>query len=187
MNYDLAIYIGRFQPVHHGHLDSMKQALEKAKFLLILIGSADISRTEKNPFTVEERQKLIINALESYSTISKEQLEKRVIWASIDDDPDDEIWKKDVKKAVENAEEWIQKQTDQSSLKTAIIGYQKDESSYYLNIFPSIHWLPFDAYLHEGKVLSATDIRKAMKEKRWIDVKKYVEPSSYQWLKDFTF
>ena len=57
--YDLAIFIGRFQPLHNGHIQNIEKALEVADHVLVILGSANQPRTIKNPFTIEERRDLI--------------------------------------------------------------------------------------------------------------------------------
>lgn len=57
----LGYTIGRFNPLHLGHtlmIDDMKY---KNDYILILIGSANISRTNKNPLTYQERSRLLAN------------------------------------------------------------------------------------------------------------------------------
>lgn len=56
--YPLALYIGRFQPFHNGHLFALKQALKAAEKVLIVIGSSNVS-DEKNPFGVPQRRKIL--------------------------------------------------------------------------------------------------------------------------------
>jgi len=58
-----ALYIGRFQPFHLGHLDAIKQILRKEKSIIIAIGSAQYSHTPENPFTADERRQMIKAAL----------------------------------------------------------------------------------------------------------------------------
>ncbi len=64
-----ALFIGRFQPFHQGHLDALVQicAIEKAagrdSGVIIGIGSAQYSRLPENPFTAEERTRMIVAAL----------------------------------------------------------------------------------------------------------------------------
>mgnify|MGYP001560009471 FL=1 len=45
----------------------IKQALKENDFLIIGIGSAQYAKTEDNPFSVKERQKMIISALDEIS------------------------------------------------------------------------------------------------------------------------
>ena len=58
-NYDIAVVIGRFQPLHIAHEELIKGALQKAKHVLVLIGSANESRTNRNPLTFHERRNII--------------------------------------------------------------------------------------------------------------------------------
>lgn len=53
------LFVGRFQPFHLGHLDAVKQALNKEKYLLIMIGSAEDDFTPSEPFTASERYQMI--------------------------------------------------------------------------------------------------------------------------------
>jgi len=59
-----ALFIGRFQPFHLGHLDGLKQALSKSDRVIIGIGSAEENYTEENPFTAGERFEMIEQTLE---------------------------------------------------------------------------------------------------------------------------
>ena len=59
----LGIFIGSFQPFHLGHLNDLQQALLKVDFLIILIGSAQEERTERNPLSAVERKRIIKTAL----------------------------------------------------------------------------------------------------------------------------
>jgi nicotinamide-nucleotide adenylyltransferase len=58
-----SVFIGRFQPVHKGHVHSAKQILEKGEDLVIVIGSAQYSHTPNNPFTGGERVMFMKQAL----------------------------------------------------------------------------------------------------------------------------
>ena len=51
----VGLYIGRFQPVHKGHIHAIKYALDKVEELIIGIGSAQFSHDLENPFTAGER------------------------------------------------------------------------------------------------------------------------------------
>lgn len=53
------LFIGRFQPFHLGHLSAVKQALQQVDFLTIGIGSSQYSNTQQNPYTAEQRKKMI--------------------------------------------------------------------------------------------------------------------------------
>lgn len=58
-----ALFIGRFQPFHLGHLDAVRQILRTRKKIIIGIGSAQYSGLAKNPFAAGVRKKMIAGAL----------------------------------------------------------------------------------------------------------------------------
>ncbi|MCS7143282.1 MAG: nicotinamide-nucleotide adenylyltransferase [Aigarchaeota archaeon] len=60
-----AVFIGRFQPFHLGHLHAIKEILESYDELIIVIGSAQYSHTVTNPFTTGERVEMIRRGLRS--------------------------------------------------------------------------------------------------------------------------
>lgn len=60
---DRALFVGRFQPFHLGHLGAIEDVLEEVEELVVVIGSAQYSHTLDNPFTAGERLVMIHNAL----------------------------------------------------------------------------------------------------------------------------
>lgn len=67
MNKELkqALFVGRFQPFHLGHLSVIKKALETEDRLIIVIGSAEENHEPDNPFTAGERFQMIEAVLKS--------------------------------------------------------------------------------------------------------------------------
>lgn len=61
--YKRALYVGRFQPFHIGHLYAVKYILERAEEIVIAVGSSQFSNTIRNPLSVDERYEMIIRAL----------------------------------------------------------------------------------------------------------------------------
>ncbi len=59
-----AFIIGRFQPFHKGHMEIIKKILSENDYVIIGIGSAQLSHTLKDPFTAGERYLMISNTLE---------------------------------------------------------------------------------------------------------------------------
>jgi bifunctional NMN adenylyltransferase/nudix hydrolase len=59
----LAICIGRFQPVHLGHIDLIQQALQIADEALVIIGSSFQTSSPRNPFDWQLRQAALEAAL----------------------------------------------------------------------------------------------------------------------------
>jgi nicotinamide-nucleotide adenylyltransferase len=54
-----ALFIGRFQPFHIGHLKVIQDASKEFNFIIIGIGSSQYGNKLDNPFTAEERKKMI--------------------------------------------------------------------------------------------------------------------------------
>ena len=60
---EVALFLGRFQPLHHGHIYMLNKILKLYKNIKIGIGSSQVSKTKINPFTYEERVNFITSAL----------------------------------------------------------------------------------------------------------------------------
>ena len=58
-----ALFLGRFQPFHLGHLDAIKQIKEDD--IIIAIGSAQYENTKDNPFSYKERKDMIDKVLKT--------------------------------------------------------------------------------------------------------------------------
>lgn len=60
---DDGVLIGRFQPLHLGHIEAFSFALSKARMLWIGIGSSNRRPSADNPFTAAEREEMIARSL----------------------------------------------------------------------------------------------------------------------------
>ena len=142
MNFGL--FIGRFQPVHLGHVHVIKQALEHCDKLIIGIGSANTHVSQKNPFTADQRIDMLKLAVGEHWD--------RIVPIKIDD-------------MIYNDVEWINHihtQIDQavhlvSDDSITLFGHSKDSSSYYLKIFPEFKHVEISNFHN----ISATSIRNA--------------------------
>ena len=82
-----ALFIGRFQPFHLGHLATIRFALGKAHMLVIVVGSAQKSHEPRNPFTSGERIKMI------RETLNAEKIDaKRIMIVPVPDVGDHSTW-----------------------------------------------------------------------------------------------
>jgi bifunctional NMN adenylyltransferase/nudix hydrolase len=159
-NFDLSVYIGRFQPFHNAHLEIVKEALKISDKLLIVIGSRNVGRrTFRNPWTSAERREMILRSLKKAGMVTSQ-----VYITSVFDVPnDDDAWREQVQEEINRI---IQKDyydnfssIDQPDPKVTLIGYEKDASSYYLQTFPRLVYSPV-AVPENVRTLNATDIRK---------------------------
>ena len=58
------LLIGRFQPFHLGHLDALRFALSKVDKLWVGLGSSNKPIEKNNPFSAEERKKMILSSID---------------------------------------------------------------------------------------------------------------------------
>lgn len=138
--YDTLVLIGRFQPFHNAHLEIIKRSTALCKKLIIITGSAAQPRTYKNPFTSAERALMIKSATSGLSL-------QVIIESNIDTIYNDQAWAVRVQSIVQR--------NTTTGEKIAIIGHKKDESSFYLDMFPQWGY----ENVEEIEPLSAVNIR----------------------------
>ena len=135
---DALVFIGRFSPFHNGHKAVIDVALKQAKEVVVVIGSSFAARNIRNPFTFEERKAMIESVFNT----------DRVKVVPVSDFPyDDDKWKIAVRRVV--------KEATPDAKTIGLIGHSKDNTSYYLKIFPD--WGSVEVPNVGG--INATDIR----------------------------
>ena len=172
--YKTAIYIGRMQPIHLAHLESIQEALKVAEKLIIVVGSYNRSTSIKNPFSYTDRLHLIKTSIkEFFGETDKgwkdkdESILNRITFIPVRDYMyNDYKWASEIySKCIANGA------TEHKD--TVIVGCIKDDSSYYLKMFPqwSFKKIP---YLYN---LDATHIRNEWFESGAVgEYSKYVSP-----------
>ncbi|MBN1389415.1 MAG: nicotinamide-nucleotide adenylyltransferase [Candidatus Thermoplasmatota archaeon] len=60
------LFIGRFQPLHLGHVAIMETALSEVDELVVGIGSAESSYTPTDPFSAGERMEMLLGCAMEY-------------------------------------------------------------------------------------------------------------------------
>jgi|TARA_B100001179_G_scaffold215801_1_gene186288 nicotinamide-nucleotide adenylyltransferase len=140
----VGILVGRFQPVHRGHVQAIEFALENSNKLFVVVGSAEKSNQKRNPFTFEERKKMIELA------INEKELQDNISIIPIND--------------ANNHTEWI------SSIKNTIGEYNliftNDELTEKL--FKKDETRVINVPLLDRNILSATEVRKRLElDKEW--------------------
>ncbi len=138
-----ALYVGRFQPPHRGHISVIKEILKNFDRVIIGIGSAQQKNTANNPFSAAERIKMLKLSLQD------ENLPLGgFAFIKINDSFDDAEWVSEVKKkagsfdAAFTNNEWTKFCLQDAGIKTCGTQY----------------FAP-----HKGKMIR----RKILKEKPW--------------------
>jgi bifunctional NMN adenylyltransferase/nudix hydrolase len=145
--YDYGIVIGRFQPFHLAHQNLIEHALSIAEKVIVILGSARSASDVKNPFTPAMREEII------RACFPKENLAFR----AVRDYPyNDHIWTTEIQNVVN---ETVEDDGDENA-KIAIVGFFKDRSSYYLNMFPQWDFEEFYNSDRDLLKINATGIRK---------------------------
>ena len=145
--YETGIFILRAQPDHLAHLDIIKKMSEMCDQLIISIGSHNRPRSIRNPWTSTEREWMLNTSICEHLKINNYKFQHIRDYMY-----NDYKWAAEVySKALRNGAT--------PDKKTCLFGHFKDDSSYYLNMFPQwdLHTLPV---LHDG--VSATRIRDYM-------------------------
>ena len=141
--FDYLVFIGRFQPFHLAHKETVDIALRQSQQVILALGSAQNERNIKNPFLAQEREQMILS---NYN----EADQKRIKFVHVIDVYNDVKWVKLVTTLIES----MISPTDQVGL----IGHLKDESSYYLQLFPNWKMVELESLKN---AISATPLREA--------------------------
>jgi|GEM_PF-23177 len=164
---DFFVFIGRLQPPTKAHIGIVRMGLANGRRMIVLLGSANRPRSPRNPFTFEERERML------RACLSDEENE-RVIVVPLDDSMyNDSAWTMRVQELVYNA---VLENLDAlpgngngvrlhgvNDARVWLIGCQKDHTSYYLNLFPRWGNMAFD----EIPGLCATDVRRSWMHSKW--------------------
>lgn len=141
LKYNTLVFIGRFQPFHFGHYAVVNRALELAENVIILVGSSNVGRSMRNPFTFEERKSMIAAA---YKNTTNLQIHP------INDMPyNDDRW-------IEQVQRKVAELTEPGET-IGLIGSAKDSTGFYLELFPTWGSVPTEFL----SPINATDVRNA--------------------------
>jgi bifunctional NMN adenylyltransferase/nudix hydrolase len=159
--YDYSFVIGRFQLPHKPHVELILEAKRIAKRVVIGLGSSNLRRSLRNPFTASERQMLIEH---SNQEIKDAVRNGSILFVHLEDSVYSDQWwvehvQRKFKQAVEKSKvlDSIARREVSDKPKIALVGHNKDDTSYYLSMFPQ-----WDFHAFESKqVLSATECREA--------------------------
>jgi len=140
--YDTAIYIGRFEPVHNGHMALLQRALDSARQAIVIMGSAWQVRSPKNPFTWPEREAMLRAALPAADSA-------RLLVLPVRDYYNEAVWVQAVRRAVA--------MHTKAGARIGLVGHFKDATSSYLGAFPGWELI----HVARQGSIDATSIRDA--------------------------
>ena len=145
--FDLIVYIGRFQPFHNAHKDTLDYAASMATNVLVLVGSSENATSIKNPWSFNTRYSMINDSTHILNLF---------IEGIKDYTYDDNKWITEVGNIINNHIYQL------SAKKIAIIGHDKDHSSFYLNYFPQWEFIEVPSYPNHSDSIDATKIRRLL-------------------------
>ena len=169
--YDVLFYIGRFQPLHNGHISIINRALELADRVVIMVGTPNSYRSLRNPFTYEE----VSNCIKTmYPDNNVHVVELRDAVYS------DDLWIQEVLATI--GKEILYKLLGSS--KCAIIGCDKDSTTYYLKMLEQ--YIDIEYVKTDNQSINSTDIRYALYNYgNIIYLKEYIPNYVYTFLENF--
>ena len=144
--YDTALYIGRFEPVHAGHMALLQRALASARQVIVVVGSAWQARSPKNPFTWQEREVMLREALHD-AVPGADRARVQVL--PMRDYYNEAVW-------VQAVIDGVTRLTGPDA-RIGLVGHFKDATSSYLSAFPGWQLIPVE---RQGRI-DATAIRDA--------------------------
>jgi bifunctional NMN adenylyltransferase/nudix hydrolase len=171
----LAVIIGRFNPVHLGHVEALFSRVANYDKALVILGSAHQPPNPRNPFNASMRAYMI-------SATVAEQLgvhvaDKLTITSAKDYIYVHDRWLLQIQNLVNN---WISSLgPEYTDYQISLVAADKDRTSFYVHHFPQ--WKQ-DLVPLNTKVRHATDIRRMVFEENWEAVAEAVSPAVLSYL-----
>ena len=138
--YKTALFIGRFQPFHNGHLYSLKKCLDIADQVIIAVGSSQESGTENNPWDYKIRKRMVCEVVREMG------VDDRIARiCSCPDNPSDKAWLADLKK------------------RAGEFGVVVSNNDWVLSIFREEGYDTYESGLHNRDELEGIKVRELMR------------------------
>lgn len=113
-----AVFLGRFQPFHIGHMSIVEKIFQQDfEKLLLIIGSSDKFGTDENPWTLQEREEIIRASIPL-------ELQEKIDIMGLDDVPDDDKWCENLKNLLPSevilftGNEWVRNICERHKIQT---------------------------------------------------------------------
>mgnify|MGYP003582991409 FL=1 len=152
--FDICVFAGRMRPPTAAHLANIRAGLEASQYVFVIIGSTGEAPHFKNPFTFDEVQTMIRGSLSAAEN-------DRVFVHGVRDRDNDLAWVRDVQKIVHEQATAL---SIPGEPRIALVGCNKDGSSYYLKLFRQWGSIGVEPIYNDGESMSATAMRMALYE-----------------------
>ncbi|GHD66115.1 bifunctional nicotinamide-nucleotide adenylyltransferase/Nudix hydroxylase [Jeongeupia chitinilytica] len=178
--FDYLVFIGRFQPVHNGHLKLIHAALEHADKLIVICGSARQAVSPRNPFTLAERESMLRAALPA-------ELQHRVFMLGCSDRMyNDQQWVTEIQSQVDKviAVDTASLGHRAAEFSIGIVGSRGSRNAWYLELFPQWQRLEVD----DEPGIDAQCVRDALFDaggSRFDSCVAKLPPAVFDWLQAF--
>lgn len=166
---NVGIFIGRFQPLHIGHITIMAYMQKKYDHIIMLVGSANQCVSIKNPFSFELRKQWLEQCFDDL--VDDVASSKKITVLPLNDYRYNDVkWEAGLTAQVAT--------TTENADNVTLVGHEKDDSSYYLKNFPQ--W-GYDGVPQSIKI-SATPIRNAWFANKLSDYKDFLPSYVHEYL-----
>ncbi len=181
--YDYLVFIGRLQPPTLAHKRIIERALELSEQVILVLGSCNSARTLRNPFTFVERKAMVLSMFDAV-------MHDLILFVAQDDYTyQDEKWLINLHTKVkatilENIPGNAPNMTlhGLSDVRIGLIGHSKDDTSYYLSMFPN--WASENVSAFKG--VDATTVRDTLFTSGVVDIdERLVSESVLDWLREW--
>lgn len=122
MDYDKLVFVGRIRPPTKAHLQVIREGLDRAKQVIVIVGSCFAPRSVRNVWLFDEVEAMLRGAL------TPDENARVIVKAIPDYTYADHLWVRRVQETVAE----VTSPTDTIGL----IGHAKDHTSFYLALFP---------------------------------------------------
>lgn len=139
--YKTALFIGRFQPFHNGHLYSLNKCLDIAQSVTVAVGSSQESGTENNPWDYKKRKRMVCEVVR---VLGVEGRIKRI--CSCPDNPSDRVWLAELKRRAGHFDVVV------------------SNNDWVLSIFKDAGYDVYESGLHNRDELEGVKVRKLMRD-----------------------
>jgi len=148
--FDFLIFIGKMKPPHRPHIAIIEHALKKADKVIVFFGSSFQPRTPKIPWTWEETATMV------RACIDVKDQQRLILDGLRDYIYNNQTWAKQVQDKVHNIVSMQTRFGDNKNLRIGIIGHKKDNTSFYLDMFPQWEFVSVD----NMSDINASDVRE---------------------------